>query len=60
MGVCFEKEKNQNTWGNKNHSEKEKEGENNENKNEHNYIMRKREEYFQSDEFKKKQIFNNQ
>ena len=61
MGACFQQEKNKNnTWGNKNHNEKEKKGENNEDKNDHNYIMQKREEYFQSNEFKKKHIFNNQ
>ena len=64
MGACFEDDKKRNnTWGSKNQNQKEngeQNKENNINNNDHNYIMQKRAEFFQSDNFKKKQIFNNE
>ena len=63
MGACFEDDKKRNnTWGSKNQNQKEngEQSKENINNNDHNYIMQKRAEFFQSDNFKKKQIFNNE
>ena len=62
MGICFEDDKKRkNTWGNNNPNQNgQVNGENNEHNNDEDYIKKKREEYFQSNEFKKKHIFNNE
>ena len=62
MGSCFQDDKKKkNTWGNSNQNQNRQDKEqNNQQNNDHNYIMQKREAFFQSNEFKKKQIFKNE
>lgn len=59
MGVCSDDGKKVHTWGESNNNVNGRNNKENTNKNDNDYIMKKREEYYKSNEFKKKAIFNN-
>ena len=62
MGICSEDEesKRKKTWGyNQNEANSSPKDNQKNNQHNHEYIMQKRNEYYQSEEFKKKTIFKN-